>query len=139
MIPLDKETFEAYMERLLEQVEKVVGALDKKNKKPQNYLNGERLYDNQDVCLLLNISKRTLQRYRDNGLKYYTILHKTYYREKNLHEFIRKYFDGENVGKDKTEKCEEEKQTDSNMLSEDKDEPTEDDKTVDEDKLTEDV
>ena len=35
MIPLDKETFEAYMERLLEQVEKVVGALDKKNKKPQ--------------------------------------------------------------------------------------------------------
>ena len=42
MIPLDKETFEAYMERLLEQVEKVVGALDKKNKKPQNYLNGEQ-------------------------------------------------------------------------------------------------
>ena len=28
MIPLDKETFEAYMERLLEQVEKVVGALE---------------------------------------------------------------------------------------------------------------
>lgn len=82
MIPLDKETFEAYMERLLEQVEKVVGALDKKNKKPQNYLNGERLYDNQDVCLLLNISKRTLQRYRDNGLKYHTILHKTYYRKR---------------------------------------------------------
>ena len=92
MIPLDKETFEAYMERLLEQVEKVVGALDKKNKKPQNYLNGERLYDNQDVCLLLNISKRTLQRYRDNGLKYYTILHKTYYREKDLHEFYSSVF-----------------------------------------------
>ena len=29
MIPLDKETFEAYMERLLEQVERVVGALNK--------------------------------------------------------------------------------------------------------------
>lgn len=51
MIPLDKETFEAYMERLLEQVERVVGALNKKDKKPQNYLNGERLYDNQDVLL----------------------------------------------------------------------------------------
>ena len=104
MIPLDKETFEAYMERLLEQVEKVVSALDKKNKKPQNYLNGERLYDNQDVCLLLNISNRTLQRYRDNVLKYQTILHKSYYREKDLHEFIRRYFDGENVGKGKSEK-----------------------------------
>ena len=61
MIPLDKETFEAYMERLIEQVERIVGALDKKNKKPQNYLNGDGLYDNQDVSLLQNISTRTLQ------------------------------------------------------------------------------
>ncbi len=39
-----------------------------------NYLNGERLYDNQEVCLLLRISKRTLQRYRNNGvLKFYSI------------------------------------------------------------------
>lgn len=30
MIPLDKETFESYMERVLVQVERVVGALDKK-------------------------------------------------------------------------------------------------------------
>ena len=126
MIPLDKETFEAYMERLLEQVERVVGTLDKKNKKPQNYLNGERLYDNQDVCLLLNISKQTLQRYRDNGLKYHTILHKTYYREKDLHEFIRRYFDGENVGKGKTKECKEDERTEDGMLSDDKNEPTED-------------
>lgn len=139
MIPLDKETFEAYMERLLEQVEKVVGALDKKNKKPQNYLNGERLYDNQDVCLLLNISKRTLQRYRDNGLKYYTILHKTYYREKDLHEFIRRYFDGENVEKGKTKECNGDERIEGGMLSDDKDEPMEEDKPVDEGKLTEDA
>lgn len=126
MIPLDKETFEAYMERLLEQVERVVGVLDKKNKKPQNYLNGERLYDNQDVCLLLNISKRTLQRYRDNGLKYHTILHKTYYGEKDLHEFIRRYFGGENVGKGKTKECKEDERTEDGMLCDDENEPTED-------------
>lgn len=124
MIPLDKDTFEAYMERLLEQVEKVVGALDKRDKKPQNYLNGERLYDNQDVCLLLNISKRTLQRYRDNGLKFHTILHKTYYREKDLHEFIRRYFDGENVGKCETEECNEGKHAEDGMLSDDENEAT---------------
>ena len=123
MIPLDKETFEAYMERLLEQVERVVGALDKKDKKPQNYLNGERLYDNQEVCLLLNISKRTLQRYRDNGLKYHTILHKTYYREK---DFIRRYFDGENVGKGKTKECKEDERTEDGMLSDGENEVTED-------------
>lgn len=127
MIPLDKETFEAYMERLLEQVEKVVGALDKKDKKPQNYLNGERLYDNQDICLLLNVSKRTLQRYRDNGLKYHTILHKTYYREKDMHEFIRRYFDGENVGKDKPEEdAEDERTKNAGMLSDNEDEATAD-------------
>ena len=127
MIPLDKETFEAYMERLLEQVEKVVGALDKKDKKPQNYLNGERLYDNQDICLLLNVSKRTLQRYRDNGLKYHTILHRTYYREKDVHEFIRRYFDGENVGKDKPEEdAEDERTKNAGMLSDNEDEATAD-------------
>ena len=127
MIPLDKETFEAYMERLLEQVEKVVGALDKKDKKPQNYLNGERLYDNQEICLLLNVSKRTLQRYRDNGLKYHTILHKTYYREKDVHEFIRRYFDGENVGKDKPEEdAEDERTKNAGMLSDNEDEATAD-------------
>lgn len=127
MIPLDKETFEAYMERLLEQVEKVVGALDKKDKKPQNYLNGERLYDNQDICLLLNVSKRTLQRYRDNGLKYHTILHKTYYREKDVHEFIRRYFDGENVEKDKPEEdAEDERTKNAGMLSDNEDEATAD-------------
>ena len=127
MIPLDKETFEAYMERLLEQVEKVVGALDKKDKKPQNYLNGERLYDNQDICLLLNVSKRTLQRYRDNGLKYHTFLQKTYYREKDVHEFIRRYFDGENVGKDKPEEdAEDERTKNAGMLSDNEDEATAD-------------
>ena len=26
--------------------------------------NGERLYDNQDLCLMLQVSKRSLQRYR---------------------------------------------------------------------------
>ena len=124
MIPLDKETFEAYMERLLEQVEKVVGVLDKRDKKPQNHLNGERLYDNQDVCLLLNISKRALQRYRGNGLKYHTILHKTYYREKDLHEFIRRYFDGENVGKCKTEECNDGERAEDGMLSSDESEAT---------------
>lgn len=93
MIPFDKETFECYMERLLEQLEKLFRAASIKEKKHANYLNGEKRYDNQDICLLLNVSKRTLQRYRDNGLKYYTILHKTYYKEKDLHEFIRRYFD----------------------------------------------
>lgn len=118
MIPLDKETFECYMERLLEQLEKLFRAASIKEKKHANYLNGEKLYDNQDICLLLNISKRTLQRYRDSGLKYYTILHKTYYKEKDLHVFIRRYFDDEDCKKDESEECMEDEYEDDCTPSE---------------------
>ena len=56
-----------------------------------------------------------------------TILHKTYYREKDVHEFIRRYFDGENVGKDKPEEdAEDERTKNAGMLSDNEDEATED-------------
>ena len=84
------------MERIMGELYRISRKLDKAEtrEKHLNYLNGERLYDNQEVCLLLRISKRTLQRYRNNGvLKFYSIYHKTYYKESDLHEFIRNNFD----------------------------------------------
>lgn len=58
-----------------------------------NVLNGERLLDNQDLCQLLNVSKRTLQRYRSAGeLTYITIHHKIFYTEKNVEKFIQDHF-----------------------------------------------
>ncbi len=58
-----------------------------------NFLDGERLLDNQDVCQLLHISKRTLQRYRSSGeLPYQTIYHKTYYKESDVDAFIKSHF-----------------------------------------------
>lgn len=45
--------------------------------------------DNQDVCLLLNISLRTLQTLRDNGtLAYSQISHKTYYKPKDVEKIL---------------------------------------------------
>ncbi|MFR9543743.1 MAG: helix-turn-helix domain-containing protein [Rikenellaceae bacterium] len=45
--------------------------------------------DNQEVCELLNISKRTLQTYRDNGvLTFSQINHKNYYRPQDLQELL---------------------------------------------------
>ena len=93
---VDKTEFEAWMERIMGELYRISRKLDKAEtrEKHLNYLNGERLYDNQEVCLLLRISKRTLQRYRNNGvLKFYSIYHKTYYKESDLHEFIRNNFD----------------------------------------------
>ena len=41
--------------------------------------------DNQDVCMLLNISPRTLQTLRDNGTLAYTkISHKIYYKPEDV-------------------------------------------------------
>ena len=84
------------MERIMGELYRISRKLDKaeNRQKHLNYLNGERLYDNQEVCQLLRISKRTLQRYRNNGaLKFHSIYHKTYYKESDLHEFIRNNFD----------------------------------------------
>lgn len=54
---------------------------------------GKRLsewLDNQDVCLILNISKRTLQTYRDNGtLPFTRIENKIYYRPMDVERVIK--------------------------------------------------
>lgn len=45
--------------------------------------------DNADVCEKLNISKRTLQSYRDRGLLAYSqINHKIYYKLTDVEDFI---------------------------------------------------
>ena len=45
---------------------------------------------NQEVCLLLKVSPRTLQTLRDNGTLAYTqICHKTYYKPGDVESIIR--------------------------------------------------
>jgi hypothetical protein len=67
-----------------------------------NTVDGVRILDNQDVCQLLHISKRTLQRYRASGeLPHFSIYHKTYYREPDVEAFIlAKFNKGENEDED---------------------------------------
>lgn len=46
--------------------------------------------DNDEVCKILKISKRTLQTLRDNGtLAYSQISHKTYYRQEDVENVIK--------------------------------------------------
>ncbi len=46
--------------------------------------------DNGDVCQLLNISKRTLQSYRDSGkLPFSQINHKVFYKRKDIEDFLK--------------------------------------------------
>ena len=56
--------------------------------------NGERLYDNQDLCLMLQVSKRSLQRYRTLGILPYLMLRqKTYYKESDVEKFLAEHID----------------------------------------------
>ncbi len=72
-------------------IKKIMTKLDSMEKlfKFQNCLVESEHYDNQDVCQLLNISKRTLQRYRSEGiLPYWKKGHKIYYNKESVSQFI---------------------------------------------------
>lgn len=87
------DVFVTWMERLMGEFRKIDNKLDRKEKL-ENCLDGEVLMDNQDVCLLLKISMRSLQYYRSSGkLPYHKIARKVYYKSSDVHRFIRESFD----------------------------------------------
>ncbi len=70
-----KERFEDFSKR----IKKLCGG----EKEKANWL------DNEDVCRLLGISKRTLQSYRDRGtLAFSQIGHKCYYRPEDIEKLL---------------------------------------------------
>lgn len=90
---IDQKTFEAWMERIMSRFDMLESRITK-NEKPRHKLNSELLLDNQDLCFMLNVSKRTLQRYRSSGkLPFKRIEQKTYYLESDVHAFIRYHFE----------------------------------------------
>jgi len=90
---IDRENFEAWMERMLDRFD----MLDKKIERfttQRNCLDGEQLLDNQDLMFLLKVSTRTLQRYRKKGILPYIKLDdgRCYYKASDVHKMIREKF-----------------------------------------------
>ena len=81
-----------WMGRIMERFDRqdrIISVLVNKDAAGVKYLDGERLYDNQDLCEMLRTSKRSLQRFRSKyKLRYQRIGHKTYYKESDVLEFI---------------------------------------------------
>ena len=74
-------------QRMMPQVEENAG--------DEKWYKGERLYDNQDLCMMLQVSKRSLQRYRSIGILPYLMLRqKTYYKESDVEKFLTENIDG---------------------------------------------
>lgn len=84
IINVEARTFEAMMARFEAFAQNVENlCCNNGDKGMQKWL------DNQEVCQILNISKRTLQTYRDNGtLPYSQINHKMFYRTKDVEQVI---------------------------------------------------
>ena len=93
---IDKENFETWMERIMDRLDmqdkKIDRLLNSQNcldgeklleidrlLNSQNCLDGEKLLDNQDLCFLLKVSVKTLQRYRKKGILPYLLLDGKYY------------------------------------------------------------
>ncbi|WP_072541356.1 helix-turn-helix domain-containing protein [Bacteroides mediterraneensis] len=91
---LDRKTFEDCMRQVFNRLDRQQEMLasmqeDKKEKPPLTEMLEDDTMDNQDVCMLLHVSKRTLQRYRSDGLLPYRMhRHKTYYRKSDVEMFI---------------------------------------------------
>lgn len=93
-----QDWFEQFMARF-DRLDRFIEIMSRRH----NVVNGERLLDNSDLCQLLNVSKRTLQRYRSIGaIPYQSIYHKTYYKESDVEKFIRDHF-SKNTNKDDKE------------------------------------
>ncbi|MDR0507158.1 MAG: helix-turn-helix domain-containing protein [Dysgonamonadaceae bacterium] len=81
--------FDGWMEKLSKKLNEIG-----KDLKSLIHTNGvfdkdEKLLDNQDLCLMLHISPRTLQRYRsEGGLPFIKYGQKIYYKTADVREFV---------------------------------------------------
>jgi len=81
---LTQEQYEA----LLNQLNLLQQHLSEKQKNP-----AEVIYDNTDLMKLLNISRSTLQKLRDEGYIGFSQIHgKFYYRQSDVNSMLEKYY-----------------------------------------------
>jgi carbamoylphosphate synthase small subunit len=86
IIHVEARTFEAMMTRFETFAEKVETLCRTNGEK-----NLQEWLDNEEVCRMCNISKRTLQTMRDNGtLPHTRIEHKMYYRPADVERLLNK-------------------------------------------------
>ena len=103
MEAVGKDLFEEWMQRIMGRIDRldgIISVLINKDASGVKYLDGERMYDNQDLCEMLRTSKRSLQRFRSEyGLKSRRISRKSYYKESDVLEFISRNMEEVDGGK----------------------------------------
>jgi excisionase family DNA binding protein len=88
VITIQSDAFNNIIDKL-DSLEKKVETFYQKNASPLE----DKWLDNQDVCQLLHISKRTLQQYRTNKvLPFSQVGSKIYYKASDINEYLRKHY-----------------------------------------------
>ena len=71
MMYIDNEVLEKMIMTIVEGFDRIEKKLDRMGR-VKEFLNGDELLDNYDIARLLNVSLRTVARYREKGLIRYT-------------------------------------------------------------------
>ncbi|MDR0795436.1 MAG: helix-turn-helix domain-containing protein [Tannerella sp.] len=91
---IDNDSFEKWMIKLDGKVSEICKHLKSLLNTNDVFDKDEKLLDNQDLCFMLHISKRTLQRYRtEGGLPYLKYGQKIYYKASDVKEFVNRNCD----------------------------------------------
>ena len=86
VITIQSEAFKSILHEISE-LKEVIGSKHKLNPLSENWL------DIQEVCILLKISKRTLQSYRDNSiLPFSQIGGKIYFKAADIEEHLKRHY-----------------------------------------------
>ncbi|MDR2410129.1 MAG: helix-turn-helix domain-containing protein, partial [Bacteroidales bacterium] len=81
--------FTEWMEKLSKKLSEIGKDLKSLVSTNKVFDNGEKPLDNQDLCLMLHVSPRTLQRYRSEGLLPFSKRgQKIYYKTSDVREFV---------------------------------------------------
>ena len=89
---IDNAVLEKMMMTIVEGFDRIEKKLDRMER-VKEFLNGDELLDNYDIARLLNVSLRTVARYREKGLiRYYQTDDngKNFYRSSEIQEFLLK-------------------------------------------------
>lgn len=87
---IDSEKFDELYMLVVSRFDKIDRKLERMTK-IKDSMDGDKLLDNQDMCELLGVTKRTLARYRQKKLvSYYMIDGKTYYKASEIQDFLKR-------------------------------------------------
>ena len=92
MMYIDNEVLEKMIMTIVEGFDRIEKKLDRMGR-VKEFLNGDELLDNYDIAKLLNVSLRTVARYREKGLIHYYQTDengKNFYRSSEIQEFLLK-------------------------------------------------